>query len=101
MAQAIGKDDEVFGRVEQLSWSKKNIRESSIQQTASGAARAVANPYRVLGHAGTVCFQSADGAVVHIQFRQRFAALKTKILDDVIAFDGRGVIARRGCGCRR
>src|SRR6185369_5430971 len=99
MAQAIRKDDEIFGGIEQLTRSEKDVRESRIQQTGPGTTRAVANPDGVLSYAGTVCFQSANRSVVHVQFRQRFAALKMKILDDVIAFDERGVIARRRCGC--
>ena len=100
MADTVRKDDEIFGGIEQLSRSEQNVRESRIQQTSPGTARTVANSDGVLSYAGAVCFQSANGAVVHVQFRQRFAAAKLKILDDVIAFDGRGVIAGRGCRCR-
>ena len=51
MADAVGQDDEVLRRIQQLARSKQDIRESWAQQTSARASGSVSNQYRIVRHA--------------------------------------------------
>src|ERR1041385_3565713 len=95
MTNSVGQDDEVLGSVQQLSRSEQNVRKRWIKQTGAGATGAVPRQYGIRGDPGAVGLQRADSAVVHLQFRQRLAAAKMKILNYIVAFDGLRIIALR------
>ena len=95
VAEAVRQDDEILRGIEQLTGPKQNVRERRIQKAAAGAARSMSGEDGVLSDTGAVGLERADGAVMDLQFREYFAAAKFEVVDDIVIFNRRRIVAWR------
>src|ERR1700675_3677887 len=86
VADAVGKNQEIFVGVEQLAGAEERSREDGLKKIVAPAASAVEDQHRVGGAAGGVLEGLAEGAVVEAEFGERLAGLEMKIVDGVVAF---------------
>ena len=95
MADAVRKDDEELGRVEQLPRPEEDARELLPQKSAPRPARAVHDEDGVADDARLIFYGSPDGRVVQLQLRQDLAAAEAKVADHEVALRGRGITRPR------
>ena len=86
VADVVGQDEEVFRRVEQLSWTEKDSCEDRPQEAAAGASGPVKDQNGVRRPAICVLHWFAERPIVDPRFRQRLAGLKMKIAYDEVTF---------------
>ncbi len=92
MTDAVGKNDEITLRVEELPRSKQFSGKDGLQELAARAAGAMENQNGIRHASLRISCRLAERGVVQVQFRQRFARAKFEILDHKISF---------GCGWNR
>src|SRR5437764_2411454 len=88
------KNNEVFGRFQQLPASEEHAGKARVQKVASAPARAVHDEHGVSDHTIFISHGSSDGRVMQLEFRQRPAAFEVKITNDKIALHGRWISGR-------
>ena len=103
MANAVGKDDEVAIRVQELPGTEELPGKLRLEELLARAARAVKNQNGVCDAALRVAHRLAKRRVVQAQFRQHFARPEFEILDDEIAFGccGKRHLLTRGTKTRK
>ncbi len=90
VADVVGQDDEVLGRVEQLAGTEEHAGEYRPQKSRSAAAGAVKDEDGVGGVSAGVFDRLAERGVVDADFGEGLAGLEMEVVDDEIAFLGRG-----------
>src|SRR5580704_5913790 len=90
MADAVGKNNEVARRIEKLAWTKEYAGKLRREKLLPGAAGSVKNEHGVGRVSRSILHRLAQSRVMQTQLRQRFAGTKLKIVNDEVAFRGRG-----------
>src|SRR5271157_3756614 len=90
VADAVGKNNEVARRIEKLAWTKKYGGELRREKLLPSAAGSVKNEHRVGRAPSFILHRPAQSRVMQAQFRQRFAGMELKIVNDEVTFRGRG-----------
>ncbi len=86
---AIGKDEEVARRVEQLPRAEQDARELVAQKGLPSPTRAMQEQHRVPRDPRRVAGQCAERSVVQPQLRQPLAALEGEVVDQEVALHRR------------
>ena len=94
VADAVGKNQEIFVGVEQLAGTEERSGEDGLKKIVASAAGAVEDQDGVGGAAGGVLEGLAEGAVVEAEFGERLAGLEMEIVDGVVGFLRRGPVLR-------
>src|SRR5206468_6341865 len=86
VADSIGQDDEVTGRVEQLAGAKQLAAERAREKPRAAPAGAMKNQHRIADNTGRVAAWRADRPIVKGERRERLPRLKLEIPRDVVGF---------------
>src|SRR6185437_2528278 len=89
VADLVGQDNVVARDVERLARAVEGAGENRAQELMPGAAGAVDDEHGVVHHSGCVLAGRAQGRIVQVQARQRFAVVELEVADGVVAL-GRG-----------
>src|SRR5688572_22342869 len=92
MTDAVGHDAEILAGVQRLSSAEQLAGEFRTDELPATATGAVSDEHGIPDDALRVLLRLAEDAVVNAQFRQRFAAGETEILQRDITFGGRRIL---------
>ena len=96
VADAVGQDDEIARRIEDLAGAEQFTAEGLRQERRAGAAGAVENHHGVPDDARGISLRSPDRPIVEVEGRQRLAGAEPEIAGDEIAFGRRGKVGGPG-----
>ena len=94
MADIVGKDQEVFACVQQLTGPKQNAGKDGPKETVTTAAGAVQDQDGVGRTAVRILHRLSQRVIVHPDFGQRLARLEIEIANDIIACLRSGPVLR-------
>ena len=88
VADAVGKDDEVFGGVEKLAGIEEFVGVEGREELMAGAAGTVEDEDGVVHMALRVAMRAAERGVVEAELGKFFAGAEGEIFGDEVAFGG-------------
>src|SRR5215831_2376142 len=87
MTDAIGQNDEILVPIQQLTLLEQLTGKSRAEKTRTGPARSMEDQHSIADDTRCIPNRCADRPVMQLEFRKRFAAGETEILNHVIALD--------------
>src|ERR1700682_4995139 len=89
---AIGKNDEIATRIEQLAGAEQRAREFRPNELRAASTRSMQDQDRVAHSPLRIALRRAERAVMKAKFRQLLTRCETEILDDEIALRRCGIL---------